>query len=121
MMETLKTRISSGMSDNGINCRFWFYTQPLHGKGDFVGRLTAKFIEQTARRLDKQQVIIRDDELLGLGLRVTKGSMSWIVEGRDHGAHRRITIGKYQLMSVEDARHAARLVHFHPMVTGFMT
>src|SRR5277367_6871204 len=73
-----------------------------------MARLTAKFIEENACQPAQGQVIIRDDDLKGFGLRLTKGSMSWIVECRFKGKLTRRTIGKYQLMSVDDARREAR-------------
>ena len=72
--------------------------------------LTARYIEENARRLAQGQVIIRDDDLTGFGLRLTQGSMSWIVECRNKGKLRRLTIGKYQLLSVDDARKEARRI-----------
>lgn len=40
----------------------------------------------------------------GFGLRVTKGSMSWIAEVRVDGKLKRLTLGKYELMAPEQAR-----------------
>ena len=45
-------------------------------------RISQKFIDRKVRRPDHGQVIYRDDELIGFGLRVTRGSMSYIVECR---------------------------------------
>jgi integrase len=66
--------------------------------------LTAKFIDENVRRPTQGQKIIRDDDLKGFGLRVTKGSMSWIVEARVDGTLKRFTLGKYELMTPEQAR-----------------
>jgi len=57
------------------------------------------------RRPSQGQKIIRDDDLKGFGLRVTKGSMSWIAEVRVDGKLKRLTLGKYELMTPENARN----------------
>lgn len=71
----------------------------------FLPRLTAKFIDENVRRPSQGQKIIRDDDLKGFGLRVTKGSMSWIAEVRVDGKLKRLTLGKYELMAPEHARN----------------
>jgi integrase len=70
-------------------------------------RLTAKFIETEVQCPEVGQLIIRDDELKGFGLRVTKGSMSFIAECRVDGQVRRVTLGKYGPMMPEQARREA--------------
>ncbi|RTL42400.1 MAG: DUF4102 domain-containing protein [Candidatus Melainabacteria bacterium] len=74
----------------------------------FLPRLTAKFIDENVRRPCQGQKIIRDDDLKGFGLRVTKGSMSWIAEVRVDGKLKRLTLGKYELMAPEQARNDCR-------------
>jgi integrase len=54
------------------------------------------------------QVIYRDDELIGFGLRVTRGSMSYIVECRVNGVNKRITIGPHGRFDPDTAREEAR-------------
>lgn len=71
-------------------------------------RITKKFIERKVRRPSKGQVIYRDDELIGFGLRVTRGSMSYIVECRVNGINRRITIGPHGRFDPESARVEAK-------------
>jgi hypothetical protein len=51
-------------------------------------KISQKFIDRKIRRPDVGQVIYRDDELIGFGLRVTRGSMSYIVEGRVNGINK---------------------------------
>lgn len=72
-------------------------------------RLTDKFIGDI-RSPAKGQVIYRDDDLTGFGLRVTKGSMSWIVESKTGGKTRRITICRASELSAEQARKEARRI-----------
>lgn len=56
------------------------------------------------------QKIYRDSELKGFGLRVTPGSMSYIVESRVSGSSRRVTIAKCDEMTPEQARREARRI-----------
>lgn len=53
------------------------------------------------------QTFIRDDLLMGFALRVTPGSKSFVVEKRIAGKTRRITIGRYPELTVEQARKEA--------------
>jgi integrase len=57
------------------------------------------------------QLIIRDDELQGFGLRITPGSMSYICECRVAGKVRRVTIGKHgKPWTPETARKQALVI-----------
>lgn len=71
-------------------------------------KISQKFIDRKIRRPDVGQVIYRDDELIGFGLRVTRGSMSYIVEGRVNGINKRITIGPHGRFDPDTAREEAR-------------
>ena len=71
-------------------------------------RISQKFIDRKVRRPDHGQVIYRDDELIGFGLRVTRGSMSYIVECRVNGINRRITIGPHSRFDPDTAREEAK-------------
>ncbi len=71
-------------------------------------RISQKFIDRKIRRPDTGQVIYRDDELIGFGLRVTRGSMSYIVECRVNGINRRITIGSHGRFDPDTAREEAK-------------
>lgn len=71
-------------------------------------RISQKFIERKIRRPESGQVIYRDDELVGFGLRVTRGSMSYIVECRVNGINRRITIGPHGRFDPDTARAEAK-------------
>lgn len=70
-------------------------------------RLTKTNIERLPQNPTKQ-TFYRDNSLSGFALRVTpKGTKSFIVEKRVNGKVRRITIGQYSLMPVEEARKEA--------------
>ena len=56
------------------------------------------------------QTFIRDDLLKGFALRVTPGSKSFIVEKRIDGKNRRITLGRYPGITVEQARKEAQIL-----------
>ncbi len=66
-------------------------------------RLTARFIETEVQPPEVGQLIIRDDELKGFGLRITKHCMSFIVERKVNGKACRATLGKYGLLTPEVA------------------
>jgi len=70
-------------------------------------RISQKFIDRKVRRPMTGQVIYRDDELVGFGLRVTRGSMSYIVECRVNGVNKRITIGPHGRFDSNTAREEA--------------
>src|SRR5215831_14225058 len=53
------------------------------------------------------QVFVRDSELPGFALRVTKGRKSFILEKRIRGRMRRLTIGPYGPLTVDQARKIA--------------
>ena len=56
------------------------------------------------------QLIIRDEELKGFGLRVTPQKKTYIVDSRVNGVRRRVTIGRCDLLTLEEARLKARQV-----------
>lgn len=70
-------------------------------------KLTKLFVS-TITPPDKGQVIYRDSALIGLGLRVTRGSRSYIVEARVNGLLRRITLGKDTELTPTAARKKAK-------------
>jgi Arm DNA-binding domain len=72
-------------------------------------KLTVKLIGDI-RKPASGQVIYRDDEVKGFGLRVTAGAMSYICERRVNGKVQRRTIGRADLLSPEEARKQARRV-----------
>jgi len=71
-------------------------------------KITARFIETGITFPATGQLIIRDDELKGFGLRITKGRITFIAECWAQGKRRRVTLGRYGTMTPEDARKEAR-------------
>jgi integrase len=53
------------------------------------------------------QVFVRDTELPGFAIRITKGRKSFVLEKRIRGRMRRLTIGPYGPLTVEQARKLA--------------
>ena len=72
-------------------------------------KLTKRVVEQTPIPTDRGQAFLRDSVLPGFGLRVTaKGTKSFIVEKRIDGRVRRQTLGRYGVLTVEQARREAQ-------------
>lgn len=70
-------------------------------------KLTKRLVD-AAKHPASGQVFLRDDELRGFALRITPGSKSFVVEREIHGRVRRMTIGRYGVQTVEQARDKAR-------------
>jgi integrase len=70
-------------------------------------KLTKKVIDTTAPPTTGQK-FLRDAELRGFAVRLTPGSKSFIVEREVHGRVKRLTIGRYGALTVEQARDLAR-------------
>jgi hypothetical protein len=71
-------------------------------------RISQKFIDRKVQRPATGQIIYRDDQLIGFGLRVTRGSMSYIVACRVNGVNRRLTVGPHGRLNPDSARAEAR-------------
>jgi len=69
-------------------------------------RLTKQLIDETPFPA-AGQVFVRDTELSGFGLRVTQGRKSFILEKRIRGRMRRLTLGPYGPLTVDQARKLA--------------
>ena len=69
-------------------------------------KLTKQVIDQTPCP-SAGQVFVRDSELPGFALRVTKGRKSFVLEKRIRGRMRRVTIGPYGPLTVDEARKLA--------------
>lgn len=70
-------------------------------------KLTPGRIESAACPEGKQQIIVRDAEQPGLGLRVTAGSKSFIFQGKLAGRVIRMTLGDVQTLTLSEARDKA--------------
>jgi integrase len=70
-------------------------------------KLTKSFVKNISFP-ERGQIIIRDDQLPGFGLRVTPGSKTYIVEARVNGIARRLTLGKDGVLTPATARKKAR-------------
>lgn len=76
-------------------------------------RITQSFVDQVTLPLPKEdgktnQAFYRDSATPGFGLRVTSGgTKSFIVEKRIQGKVKRVTLGKYGNLTVEQGRDAA--------------
>lgn len=70
-------------------------------------RLTKKVIEK-ATFPEKGQAFLRDDLLRGFGVRLTPGSKSFFIEKLIHGRVRRLTIGRFGEMTLDEARANAK-------------
>lgn len=68
--------------------------------------LTKRLID-AVKHPDHGQVFLRDDALRGFGLRITAGSKVFILERKIHGQSRRIVLGHYGDLTVDQARALA--------------
>jgi hypothetical protein len=75
-----------------------------------MAKISIAFIETEVTHPNAGQTLIRDDELKGFGLRITKNSISFIVEHRVRGRVYRQTIGKYGVMQPDEARTTAKKI-----------
>jgi integrase len=96
-------------------------TNHLTGKLSMANRKTA--LKLTKRTLDAThcpetgQVFLRDADLPGFGVRLTKSGKVFILEKRIHGRMRRLTIGAYGPLTLEQAREKA-LALTHAILEG---
>jgi integrase len=74
-------------------------------------KLTKKIVDDAQLPIGKDQVFYRDDQLKGFALRVTaSGTKSFVVEKNIGNKVRRITLGKYGALTVEQARKEAQKI-----------
>lgn len=67
-----------------------------------------KTIIDTAKLPEKGQSFLWDSETRGFGVRLTPGSVAFIAQARVEGTTRRVTIGRYGVYTVQQARRAAQ-------------
>ena len=72
-------------------------------------KLTKRLVD--AARAAKRELFLWDDELPGFGLRVkASGAKSFLVQYRNaNGRSRRLTLGRYGILTVEEGRKEAKL------------
>ncbi len=70
-------------------------------------KLTKRAIDTTPPPV-RGQVFLRDEELRGFGIRITSGARSFILEKEINGRVRRMTLGRYGVLTVEQARKLAQ-------------
>lgn len=74
-------------------------------------KITKAFVDKAETPKDKDQIFYRDSQLKGFALRVTSnGAKSFIVEKNIGNKVRRITLGKYGALTVEQARKEAHKI-----------
>lgn len=83
------------------------YKLTHYSAGVFMPKLTKSFVKGISFP-ERGQIIIRDDQLPGFGLRMTPGSKTYIVEARVNGVARRLTLGKDGVLTPATARKKAR-------------
>lgn len=70
-------------------------------------KITKTFVDRT-KPPEAGQDLYRDSELKGFGLRVTSGAKAFFVEKRVNGRVKRMTVGRYPELTVEEARKEAQ-------------
>jgi len=70
-------------------------------------KLTKKLVDAT-KHPAQGQVFVRDEELRGFALRITTGSKTFILEREINGRVRRMSLGRYGPLTVEQARELAK-------------
>ena len=70
-------------------------------------KITKRLIDST-HCPEEGQLFLRDTEVKGFGVRLTAGGKTFIAEKRITGQVKRITIGSFNLFTVEQARNMAR-------------
>jgi hypothetical protein len=72
-------------------------------------RLTKRLIERLAAEADPaRDTLVWDDEVPGLVLRLRSGSARFAFQDKHRGRTRRVTIGKFRALTLDEARRSAR-------------
>ena len=92
---------------------------PTYSPNQWVGRKLTKRHVDALPAPSTGQVFVRDTEMKGFALRITaSGAKSFVVEKRINGKSRRITLGPYPALTVEQARSEAQKL-LGEIVTGY--
>jgi len=73
-----------------------------------MAKLTKRTIDAAPHPLEGQ-VFLRDDEMRGFAVRITPGSKTFVLEREIHGRVRRMKLGRYGELTVEQARDLAKV------------
>lgn len=95
--------LSAGSKDYSISAKSDFRNVPIQ-------RLSKKVVDNLTLPTEvSKPIFYRDDSLKGFGVKVTSlGRKSFVVEKRINGKVRRITVGTYGELTVEQARREAQ-------------
>jgi integrase len=75
-------------------------------------RLTKRLIDRLAAEADPtQDTLIWDDEVPGLVLRLRSGAVRFAFQYKHRGRTRRVTIGRFGAMTLDEARKSARALY----------
>jgi len=92
---------------------------PTYSPDQWVGRKLTKRHVDALPAPPAGQVFVRDTEMKGFALRITaSGAKSFVVEKRINGKSRRLTLGPYPALTVEQARLQAQKL-LGDIVTGY--
>lgn len=72
-------------------------------------KLTKRIVDAVLHPAQGQQVFVRDTETRGFALRVTPGSKTFVLEKEINGKVRRMSLGSYGALTVEQARDLAKV------------
>lgn len=72
-------------------------------------KLTKHFIESYSHP-DNGQIFIRDTQISGFGIKVTKTAKTYFVERKLFGKTKRVTIGRHGALTLDEAKKQAKIV-----------
>jgi len=107
-VENTTRRLRNNSRQEGLSVIETIPERPVRKKWNGTSRvaITNHFV-QNAVHPTRGQIIYRDSNLVGFGLRLTAASKSFVVEAKVKGKTRRITIGRADLLEINEARTEA--------------